>query len=84
MERYNLIIALIEFNLGTTLKDLEIIRSGTDLAGAPLNIEIKGRYGFGRRFSFKHDYSFLTGLQDEGNLTNYLLELRAKIIDENQ
>ena len=83
MERYNNIKALVEFNLGTTLENLEIIRSGTDLAGAPLRVEIKGAYSFGRTYTFKYDYSFLTALHEQENLTDFLLELRAKVIGEN-
>lgn len=83
MERYNQIKALIAFNLDTTLEGLEITRTGTDLAGAPLWIEIKGAYSFGKSYAFKYDYSFLTALHEQENLTRFLLELRAKITDEN-
>ncbi|TCD01270.1 hypothetical protein [Pedobacter psychroterrae] len=83
MIRYNQIKELIEFNLNTTLNDLEVIRNGAIFEGEPISITIMGKYGFGKTYSLTYEYEWLKEKQDIGELSIYLLQIRENIIKEN-
>ena len=83
MYRYRAIKDLIEFNLNTTLLDLEVVRSGADEEGEPETIIISGRYGFLKKYNLEYEYSKLKRLQDKGDLSLFLLSVRESIIKEN-
>lgn len=83
MTRFEQIKELLEFNLNTTLNDMEITRHGTNIEGDPNTVKIMGRYGFGKSYNLEYEYNWLKDKQDAGELTPYLLEVRENIIREN-
>lgn len=79
-ERYKLIRELIQFNLNTTLDNIEINRIGVDLNGDPEIIQITGQCSLGKSYKLDCQYSEIKSNEDIRELSKHFFEMKESII----